>query len=131
MHMGRGWAYVNAYDAHGQLLQRVAVRGNLNAPWGLALAPADNFGQFSNHLLVGNFGDGSVNAFSLNQHHHNQGMRLRQTNGKPIQIEGLWGLSFGNGLKKQATNALFFTAGPNDEGDGLYGKIAAVSVRHP
>ncbi len=124
---GPGLGYVNAYDAHGQLLQRVAARGKLDAPWGIALAPA-NFGQFSNHLLVGNFGDGHVIAYDLNRHHHNQGDWLRHANGSPVTIDGLWGLSFGNGLLNQPTNALFFTAGPDDESHGLYGKIDIVPV---
>jgi uncharacterized protein (TIGR03118 family) len=123
---GPGLGYVNAYDANGRLLQRVAVGGKLDAPWGVALAPA-NFGEFSNYLLVGNFGDGNVIAYSLNRHHHNPGARLRQTDGTPLQIDGLWGIGFGNGLQKQATNALFFAAGPNGEADGLYGKIEPVS----
>jgi uncharacterized protein (TIGR03118 family) len=123
---GPGLGYVNAYDASGHLLQRFAGGDKLNAPWGLALAPAD-FGKFSNHLLVGNFGDGAIIAYDLNKHFHHQGTRLRQTNGHPIYIDGLWGISFGNGLKKQATNALFFAAGPNEEAHGLYGKIEAVS----
>jgi uncharacterized protein (TIGR03118 family) len=123
---GPGLGYVNAYDASGHLLQRVAERGKLNAPWGLALAPA-NFGKFSNHLLVGNFGDGAIIAYDLNKHLPHPGTRLRQTDGSPIHIDGLWGISFGNGLEKQDTNALFFTAGPNDEANGLYGRIEAVA----
>ncbi|MDD5580179.1 MAG: TIGR03118 family protein [Methylobacter sp.] len=123
---GPGLGYVNAYDASGHLLRRVAARGKLNAPWGLALAPAD-FGKFSNHLLVGNFGDGAIIAYDLNNHFYNPGAKLRQPNGTPINIEGLWGISFGNGLKQQPTNVLFFAAGPNDEANGLYGKIEVVS----
>jgi len=96
----------------------------------LAMAPA-NFGRFSNRLLVGNFGDGSVIAYNLIHNHHHNGSRLLKSNDTPIQIDGLWGLSFGNGLRNQPTNALFFTAGPNDEADGLYGKIEAVSVQNP
>ena len=127
---GPGLGYVNAYDASGHLLQRIAAGGKLNAPWGLAMAPA-NFGRFSNRLLVGNFGDGSVIAYNLIHNHHHNGSRLLKSNDTPIQIDGLWGLSFGNGLRNQPTNALFFTAGPNDEADGLYGKIEAVSMQNP
>ena len=122
---GPGLGFVNAYDANGVLIQRVAVRGNLNSPWGLALAPA-NFGEFSNHLLVGNFGDGSIIAYDLDKQAHD-GKKLRQTDGKPIIIDGLWGISFGNGLNNLDTNAMFFTAGPNDEQNGLFGRIEAVS----
>jgi len=127
---GRGLGYINAFDASGHLLHRVAGGGKLNAPWGVAMAPA-NFGEFSNRLLVGNFGDGSVIAYSPNRHRHNPGTRLRQANGSLLQIDGLWGISFGNGLQKQATNALFFAAGPNGEADGLYGRIEAVSSQQP
>ena len=133
---GRGLGYVNAYDTRGSLLHRIAKGGKLNAPWGLAQAPA-NFGKFSNHLLVGNFGDGTVVAYDLNKHLQDrgllqdQGVKLRQIDGSIIRIPGLWGLSFGNGLQKQPTNALFFTAGPNEEADGLYGKIEVITIPHP
>lgn len=122
---GPGLGFVNAYDANGILIQRVAVRGKLNSPWGLTLAPS-NFGEFSNHLLVGNFGDGSIIAYDLDKQPH-AGKELRQTDGKPIIIDGLWGISFGNGLNSLDTNAMFFTAGPNGEQNGLFGRIEAVS----
>jgi uncharacterized protein (TIGR03118 family) len=106
----------------------MATRGNLNAPWGIALAPAD-FGQFSNRLLVGNFGDGTIDAFDpatgafLGQ--------LRATNGQVLKIDDLWGLSFGNGLLGQPTSSLFFTSGPGGEQHGLFGRIdAAASDGH-
>jgi uncharacterized protein (TIGR03118 family) len=127
---GRGFGFVNVFDANGNLIRRFASRGSLNAPWGLALAPAD-FGRFSNTLLVGNFGDGRINAYDLATGEFRG--QLRQANSRPIQpiqpiqIDGLWGLSFGNGVQKQPTNVLFFTAGPNDETQGLYGRIKAVS----
>jgi len=117
---GKGLGFVNVFDANGMLIRRVATRGHLNAPWGLAMAPAD-FGRFSNRLLVGNFGDGAINAYDVaTGTFHGQ---LRKTDGHPLKIDGLWGLSFGNGLLNQPTNALFFTAGPDDETHGLYGKI--------
>ncbi len=122
---GAGFGYVNAYDTGGHLLHRIAARGKLNAPWSLALAP-DNFGKFSNHLLVGNFGDGTVVAYDLNKRPQDPGKILGRTNGSPIRIPGLWGIAFGNGLQKQATNDLFFAAGPNHEANGLYGKIEAI-----
>lgn len=123
---GPGLGFVNAYDANGILLKRIAVRGKLNSPWGLALAPTD-FGKFSNHLLVGNFGDGSIIAFDLTNLSLFGGRQLRQTNGDPLIIDGLWGIGFGNGLRDLNTNALFFAAGPNGENNGLFGKIEAVS----
>jgi uncharacterized protein (TIGR03118 family) len=99
------------------------TRGQLNSPWGLALAPAD-FGQFSGDLLVGNFGDGSINVYDPNK-----GARLgqlRQANNQPIVIDGLWGLRFGNGNAAK-TNELLFSAGPDGESNGLLGKIVANS----
>ena len=102
---------------------RLATRGTLNAPWGIALAPAD-FGRFSNMLLVGNFGDGRISAFDLNTGDF-RGL-LRTANHRALSIDGLWGLAFGNGVLGQPTNTLFFTAGPGDEAHGLYGRIDAV-----
>jgi len=123
---GKGLGYVDAYDANGVLLRRIVSHGKLNSPWGLALAPAD-FGKVSNQLLVGNFGDGTIVAYDLNKQSHNEGTYLSQANNKPINIDGLWGISFGNGLNDQETHTLFFAAGPNGEKNGLFGRIEAVS----
>jgi uncharacterized protein (TIGR03118 family) len=120
---GPGMGFVSVFDSNGNFIRRFASRGSLNAPWGIALAPAD-FGRFSNRLLIANFGDGKISAYDLAT-----GAplgHLRQANGKSITIPGLWGLSFGNGVSAQPTNTLFFTAGPNDEASGLYGRIDAV-----
>jgi uncharacterized protein (TIGR03118 family) len=96
------------------------------------LAPA-GFGQLSNSLLVGNFGDGHINAYDIVT-----GEFIGTVNGadrKPLVIDGLWGLSFGNGFASQPVNTLFFTAGSNDEADGLYGRIdlmpPTISIPHP
>ena len=105
------------------LIERVASRGRLNAPWGIALAPA-GFGEFRNTLLIGNFGDGHINAFD-NATGESYG-QLKGVDGKPIAIDGLWGLAFGNGFAGQSVNTLFFTAGSNGEADGLYGTLNAV-----
>ncbi len=121
---GQGHGFVRVYDADGNLLSRVASRGQLNSPWGLALAPA-GFGRFSNRLLVGNFGDGAINAYDPAGGTF-QG-QLRETRGRVIHIDGLWGLSFGNGVLDQPTDVLFFTAGPGGESHGLYGRI---EVKH-
>jgi uncharacterized protein (TIGR03118 family) len=120
---GQGLGFVDAYDTAGNLQGRVAQHGQLNAPWGLAIAPA-SFGRFANDLLVGNFGDGEINAYAL-QPNGNFGHRgeLRGTNGKPITIDGLWALEFGNDGAAGPSKTLFFTAGPNDEMDGLFGSI--------
>lgn len=95
------------------------TRGELNSPWGLALAPA-GFGSFGGDLLVGNFGDGHINVYNPNTGSHVGD--LRQANGRPIVIDGLWGLRFGNGNAAKA-GELIFSAGPNGEAHGLLGKI--------
>jgi len=120
---GQGLGFVDAYDTAGNLQGRVAQHGQLNAPWGLAMAPA-SFGRFANDLLVGNFGDGEINAYALqpNGKFEHRG-ELRGTDGKPIAIDGLWALEFGNGGSAGPSKTLFFTAGPNDEMDGLFGSI--------
>jgi uncharacterized protein (TIGR03118 family) len=120
---GQGLGFVDAYDAAGNLLGRVAQHGQLNAPWGLAMAPA-SFGRFAGDLLVGNFGDGEINAYAElpNGHFEHRG-ELRGTDGKPIAIDGLWALEFGNDGGAGPSTRLFFTAGPNDELDGLFGSI--------
>ena len=117
---GKGLGYVDVYDPSGNLIDRVTSKGPLNSPWGLALAPA-GFGDFGNSLLVGNFGDGRINAFDLATGHFMG--TLKGADGKPITISGLWGLAFGNGQLGQPVNTLFFTAGSNGESDGLYGRI--------
>jgi uncharacterized protein (TIGR03118 family) len=120
---GKGLGYINVFDPNGKLLNHVASKGKLNAPWGLALAPA-GFGVFSNSLLVGNFGDGRINAFDIATGEYLGA--LKDSDGHPLVIEGLWGLMFGNGFASQSVNTLFFTAGPGDEVHGLYGKLDAV-----
>jgi uncharacterized protein (TIGR03118 family) len=116
---GPGLGFVNVFDSDGFLIERVASRGKLNAPWGMALAP-DGFGKFSNHLLVGNFGDGTINAYNV------KGFTFAgqlHANNKVLKIDGLWGITFGNGFQQQPTDTLFFAAGPGDEGHGLFGSI--------
>jgi uncharacterized protein (TIGR03118 family) len=117
---GKGLGYVDVYDPNGVLLDRVASKGRLNAPWGLALAPA-GFGMAGNSLLVGNFGDGRINVFDLATDEPLG--QLKGMDGHPLAIDGLWGLAFGNGFADQSVNSLFFTAGPGDEAHGLYGRI--------
>jgi uncharacterized protein (TIGR03118 family) len=119
---GKGLGYVDVYDPNGTLLQRLIMRGKLNAPWGLALAPA-GFGPLSNRLLVGNFGDGRINAYDLATGDFVDTVKLK--NHHPFAVPGLWGLAFGNGFAGQPVNTLFFAAGPNDEANGLYGRIDA------
>jgi uncharacterized protein (TIGR03118 family) len=121
---GPGNGFVDAFDANGNFLRRVATQGVLNSPWGLALAP-NNFGPFSNDLLVGSFGDGTIHAFNPTT-----GAlvgTLSTGPNHPIVIDGLWGLTFGNGVTAGASNTLYFAAGPDDESHGLFGKITAGS----
>ena len=120
---GKGLGFVNVYDPNGNLIRRVASHGALNAPWGMTLAPA-GFGKFSGRLLVGNFGDGLINAYDFASGRFVG--KLRASDRKPLRIGGLWGLAFGNGFQKQPVNTLFFAAGPGDEAHGLYGRIDVV-----
>jgi uncharacterized protein (TIGR03118 family) len=115
-HMG----FVDEYTLGGHLVRRVASRGTLNAPWGLAWAPATGFGKFSGDLLVGNFGDGRINAFDPADGHLVG--QLRHPDGTFVEIDGLWGLMFGNGTAG-STHSLLFTAGIADEAHGLLGTL--------
>jgi uncharacterized protein (TIGR03118 family) len=120
---GQGLGFVDAYDFAGHLLGRVAQHGQLNAPWGLALAP-DGFGRFAGDLLVGNFGDGNINAYAeLGNGHFEHRGELRDSSGKSLSIDGLWALQFGQGGSNGPAGTLFFTAGPDDESHGLFGQI--------
>jgi len=120
---GDGFGFVDVFNADGQLIRRFASRGALDAPWGIALAPAD-FGRFSNTLLVGNFGNGRITAFDLATGEFKG--QLHKANGHTLILDGLWAIAFGNGLLGQETNSLFFTAGPSDEMHGVYGRIDVV-----
>jgi len=124
---GPGLGFVDMFDTSGNLLGRVATKGALNAPWGLAVAPS-NFGTFSGDLLVGNFGNGKINAYQQrpNGHWKHHGI-LKGADGKVIKIDGLWGLSFGNDGPAGPSTTLYFTAGPQDETHGLFGSIQASS----
>ena len=114
---------MDAYDLAGNLLARVAQHGQLNAPWGLALAPS-TFGRFAGDLLVGNFGDGQINAYAeLGNGHFAHRGELRDSSGKSLSIDGLWALQFGQGGNNGPAGTLFFTAGPDDETHGLFGQI--------
>jgi uncharacterized protein (TIGR03118 family) len=122
---GPGLGFVDVFTTSGKLVRRFASRGPLDAPWGLARAPL-GFGKFGGAILVGNFGDGRINAFS------NRGEflgPLSGRNGQPIKIEGLWSLKFGMFEGADPVD-LYFTAGINDEEDGLIGEISARSGRH-
>jgi uncharacterized protein (TIGR03118 family) len=117
---GDGLGYVDSYDLDGHSLVRVASGGALNAPWGMALAPS-GFGRFSGQLLVGNFGNGRINVFDAVTFEPKG--HLKGADGKAIVIDGLWGIAFGNEHNAGPSTTLFFAAGPNDEGDGLFGRL--------
>lgn len=119
---GAGLGVVDVFDAGGALVRRLVTGGALNAPWGLAMAPA-NFGGASNMLLVANFGDGKINAYNADTGAF--AGTLMRADRSPIVIDGLWGIAFGNGVNNQPANTLFYTAGPGDEAHGLYGRIDA------
>lgn len=120
---GRGLGFVDEFDSGGNLLLRLQHGPWLNAPWGIAKAPA-NFGKFSNDLLAGNFGSGEIAAFDpstgefLGRLHGNRGV---------LVIPGLWAIMFGGGTANNgATDQLFFTAGIDDEQHGLFGTLTAI-----
>jgi uncharacterized protein (TIGR03118 family) len=128
---GPGNGFINKFDLNGNFLGRFASHGTLNSPWGVVLAPA-GFGQFGGDLLVGNFGDGRINAFDpttgafLGQ--------LTNSSGNPIAIRGLWGLRFGNGGNGGDPNTLYFAAGIPGPGGmvedhGLFGSISVVPAQ--
>jgi uncharacterized protein (TIGR03118 family) len=124
---GQGLGFVDEYTPGGDLVARVAQHGQLNAPWGLAIAPAE-WGKASGDLLVGNFGDGRINVFeSKKDGKWEPKGQLKAEHGKPIAIDGLWGIGFGNGAGSGDTHDLYFAAGPDDEHHGLFGEIAAAS----
>jgi uncharacterized protein (TIGR03118 family) len=113
-----GFGYVDKFSPQGQLLQRLEHGPWLNAPWGVALAPA-NFGFFSNHLLIGNAGSGQIAVYDPGSGSFD-GL-LRDANGHAIQNDRLWALRFGNDQGAGPSNWLFFTAGISDEAHGLFG----------
>jgi hypothetical protein len=123
---GPGLGFVDAFDRNGRLLARVARRGELNAPWGIADAPR-TFGRFGGDLLIGNFGDGSINAFRQRPGGaFTPAGELPTAAGRGLVIDGLWALEFGHGAANNGpANTLFFTAGPGDEAHGLFGTITA------
>jgi uncharacterized protein (TIGR03118 family) len=118
---GPGNGVVDVYDANGNLLRRLSSGGALNSPWGVALAPS-GFGPFGNALLVGNFGDGTINAYDF----FSGAMLGTLTDGvgSPIVNDGLWALAFGNHSATSDPNSLYITAGLNDEADGLFARIS-------
>jgi uncharacterized protein (TIGR03118 family) len=118
---GAGLGFVDEFDTTGKFIMRFdAPGGHLNAPWGLAVAPA-GFGSLSGDLLVGNFGDGTISAYNLSTGAY-VGKVMTGTN-TTFSVAGLWGIEFGNGAFSQPATTLFFAAGPSQETHGLYGRL--------
>jgi len=124
---GAGNGFVDTYDTNGNLIKRLITNGPLNSPWGMALAPS-SFGVFGGDLLVGNFGDGRINAFDPSTGAF-LGF-LADGAGNPIVNQGLWGLTFGNGASEGDANTLYFTAGipgpDRVEDHGLFGSLSVI-----
>jgi len=117
---GMSHGIVNIFDLNGKLLQRLIQHGQLNSPWGVVLAPA-TFGPLANTLLIGNFGNGHINAYNPTTGEFID--KVRDAHGQAILIDGLWNLSVGNNGSGGRSDTVYFTAGPNDEKDGLFGSL--------
>lgn len=120
---GEGLGIVDVFGTDGSFGGRVASFGSLDAPWGLAWAPA-GFGRFSGDLLVGNFGDGRIHGYRWTTDGWEDQGPLRGTDHRPIVVDGLWGIGFGNGVASGPTTTLYFASGPDGEAHGLFGSIA-------
>jgi uncharacterized protein (TIGR03118 family) len=118
---GPGRGFVDVFDTDGHLLRRLVTRGPLDSPWGVARA-SYAFGRFSGDILVGNFGNGRINAFDEDGRFIGE---LDDKNGKALVIDGLWALTLGGG-RASKSDTLFFTAGPVGETHGLFGTITPV-----
>jgi uncharacterized protein (TIGR03118 family) len=117
---GAGFGYVDIYNPNGSLVKRFATQGELNAPWGIAHAPAGFFAdRNSDAILIGNFGDGRIIAYNTD----GSLIGALQVGGSTFIIDGLWGISFAPTTSGIDGNKLFFAAGPNDEAEGLFGYI--------
>jgi uncharacterized protein (TIGR03118 family) len=120
---GPGHGFVDVFDTDGHLLRRFASRGPLDSPWAITRA-SFAFGRFSGRILIGNFGNGRINAFDDNGRFIDE---LDDAHGKPLVIDGLWTLTLGGG-RGSSSDTLYFTAGPNGESDGLFGNIIPATV---
>ena len=123
---GPGQGFVAVFDTKGRLLLDLQHGPFLNAPWGVAQAPAD-FGVFSHRLLIGNFGDGTIHAFNPVSGRF-EGTLLDTTTGEPLTVDGLWAIGFGNNATAGSALEMYFSAGPNEENDGLLGKITPLAA---
>jgi len=126
---GPGLGLIGAFTPAGKLISWFDQVNDLNAPWGLAMAPSE-FGTFSHHLLVGQFGSGEILAFNpASGAYAGKLLQPVAAGAGPITIDGIWGISFGSGAASSGPlNTLFFAAGPNGESNGLFGSLAPVST---
>jgi uncharacterized protein (TIGR03118 family) len=122
---GPGRGFVTAFDTQGNFQGRIGSMGALNSPWGLAIAPT-SFGSFANDLLVGNFGDGTINVFKPDPASPGAVGQLIGLDGKPVAIDGLWALIPGNDGSGGSSTKIYFSAGPTGEQNGLFGVLQAV-----
>ena len=128
---GAGLGYVDKFDFSGNLMSRFASAGALNAPWGIALAPA-GFGSLEGDVLIGNFGDGKINIFEPNGSSVATSMgALTDNNGQTLAFPGLWSLVFGDGDSDKPLTTLFYTAGFADQTDGVLGSITTAAAPAP
>jgi uncharacterized protein (TIGR03118 family) len=128
---GAGLGYVDIFDFSGNLISQFASAGALNAPWGIAVAPA-GFGSLQGDVLIGNFGDGMINIFAPNGTAlANSEGPLMSSGGQPFAFPGLWSLVFGNGDADKPLTTLFYTAGFADQTDGVFGGITVTSSPTP
>ncbi|MGC4015513.1 MAG: TIGR03118 family protein [Luteolibacter sp.] len=124
---GAGAGHIVEYNGDGTLVKDFfAGHGVLNLPWGMALAPA-SFGEYSGDLIVANFGDGTLAAFDLKTGDFDG--YIRDEESKIISIDGLWGIAFGNGVSLGDSEALYYTAGPDSERDGVFGRINSLEPK--
>jgi len=125
---GLGHGFVDVFDLNGANPTRLISNGQLDSPWGLQIAPA-SFGTLAGDLLVGNFGNGRINAYDATTGAF-EGALLGK-DGKPLSITDLWALTIGNGAGGGDPNTLYFTAGLEDEGHGLFGSLTPVNTPEP
>jgi uncharacterized protein (TIGR03118 family) len=117
---GMSHGIVDTFDLGGQSGQRLIQHGQLNSPWGVVVAPS-SFGALAGSLLIGNFGNGAINAYNATTGEFID--KIRDSHGQAILIDRLWSLRVGNGGNGGKTDTVYFTAGPNDEQDGLFGTL--------
>jgi uncharacterized protein (TIGR03118 family) len=125
---GAGHGFVKVFDPASRTFANLVAQGPLDSPWGLAVAPV-GFGALGGDLLVGNFGDGKINAFDPAT--GTLVGTLADASSNPLVIDGLWGLAFGNGGNGGSSASLYLTAGPNDETGGLFARIDSLAAPVP